>query len=108
MASQRAIPSPAPATTWIAQDRRRIRLGLKCVYAPSDVTVATANHSDVTKKREEGADMRITEIFSLGRNDHGDNDRRWYDDSWRNRDYYNRDWRHNNWDDRGHDNRGNC
>jgi hypothetical protein len=52
--------------------------------------------------------MEITEIFSLGRDHHGDNDRRWYDDGWRNRYYYNRDWRHDDWDDRGYDNRGNC
>lgn len=52
--------------------------------------------------------MRITEIFSLGRDDNGDSDRRWYHDGWRNRYYYNRDWRHDDWDDRGYDDRGNC
>jgi hypothetical protein len=66
------------------------------------------NHSDVTEKREEGADMRIAEVFSLGRNGHGDNDRRWHQDGWRNRDYDNRDWRYADWDDWGHGNRGNC
>ncbi|MGB8993915.1 MAG: hypothetical protein WCC65_01200 [Pseudonocardiaceae bacterium] len=71
------------------------------------------NHSDVIEKKnfpqeEEGADMRMTEIFSLGRHrGYGDNDRHWYDAGWRNRDYNNQDWRHN-WDDRRHNDRGNC
>jgi hypothetical protein len=52
--------------------------------------------------------MRITGIFSLGRDGNGDNDWRWYDDDRRNRYYYNRDWHHDDWDDRGYDNRGNC
>ncbi|MGA9690184.1 MAG: hypothetical protein WBR33_01745 [Pseudonocardiaceae bacterium] len=66
------------------------------------------NHGDVTEKREEGADMRIAEIFSLGGHHHGDNDRRWHEDSWRNDDYDNRNWRYDNWDGRRHGHRGNC
>jgi hypothetical protein len=66
------------------------------------------NHSDVTEKRDrEGADMRVTDIFSLSR-DYGDHDRRWYENSWRNRDYYNRNWRHDDWYDRDYNHRGNC
>ncbi len=52
--------------------------------------------------------MRITNIFSLGRGDYGDHDRRWDDADWRNRDYYNRYWRHDDWYDRDYDHRGNC
>ena len=99
-----------PATTWVASrsktdsSKSRVRLRAnRCHRGAND------NHSDVTEKRDrEGADMEITEIFSLGRDHHGDNDRRWYDDGWRNRYYYNRDWRHDDWDDRGYDNRRNC
>ena len=67
------------------------------------------NHGDVTDKRDrEGADMRITDIFSLGRENYGDHDRRRYDDGWRNRDYDYRNWRRDDWYDRDYDRRGNC
>jgi hypothetical protein len=52
--------------------------------------------------------MRITDIFSLGRGDYGDHDRRWYVDGRRNEDYYYRNWRHDDWYDRDYDHRGNC
>ena len=67
------------------------------------------NHSDVTEKRDrEGADMRITDIFSLGDKDHGHHDRRRHDDGWRNQDYDYRNWRQDDWYDRDYDHRGNC
>lgn len=52
--------------------------------------------------------MRITEIFSLGRDDRDHGDGRWYDDGWRNRHHDSWDWDHRNWDDWGHNSWGNC
>ncbi|HEX4102159.1 MAG: hypothetical protein WAN20_17085 [Pseudonocardiaceae bacterium] len=53
--------------------------------------------------------MRITEIFSLGREGYGHGDRRWHDEGWSNRGHDNWDDRgHRNWDNWSHDNRGNC